>query len=112
MKSKKYINRIVSFLTIICCLAGSAIPAFASGTGGPGGSTDSATDRVIFTNEQEKMPYLVVSKEVINKGNVEAPKDDSFTFTLERLENRGTPQEKWEPVVNQTYYVYNVTDTA
>lgn len=69
----KHFKRILSFLTIICCLAGSWIPAQAT--------SDDSIPRVTFINEPNDEPNLSVKKVVVN-GTPEVMAKDEFTFTL------------------------------
>lgn len=62
-------------MTVICCLAGSAAPAYAAGTG----SEDAA---VTFTNEPKNSPDLYVSK-IVENADPER-RYDQFQFVLKR----------------------------
>lgn len=68
---KTVYRKIISFLTVICCLAGSLGTAYAAENGD--------TPRVVFVNEWKDSPDLYVSKTVTGEG---APAGDSFTFLL------------------------------
>ena len=65
MKSKKYINRIVSFLTIICCLAGSAVTVRTA-------RAEESVPRAVFTNEPNEAPDLYITKELQNPESYDA----------------------------------------
>lgn len=77
----KHFKTFLSFLAIICCLAGSVAPVSASG----GGSGDSgAAPRVVFTNESRNSPDLRVSKTVeLSDPEHPAPEGARFRFLLE-----------------------------
>ncbi len=103
----KHLNRILSFLTIICCLAGSWMPVYAT--------NNSSIPRVTFTNESKNEPNLSVKKTVVNAvPGVVAPSDDTFTFTLKlngslasELEYRlygADGEEKFSSVLNKEPY--------
>lgn len=68
---KTVYRKIISFLTVICCLAGSLGTVYAAETG--------TAPRVVFVNEWKDSPDLYVSKTVTGTG---APAGDSFTFLL------------------------------
>ena len=88
----KVLKRVCSFLTVICCLAGSILPVSASQAG--------TVPRATFTNEQKQSPDLYVKKVVSNAS--EAPGSDEFTFTL-YLEERG----KLERAAKEAFTLYN-----
>lgn len=103
----KHLNRILSFLTIICCLAGSWMPVHAT--------NDSSIPRVTFTNESRNEPNLSVKKTVVNAvPGVVAPSDDEFTFILKLNESLASEleyrlygadgQEKFPPGPNKESY--------
>lgn len=71
---KKTYKKLLSFLTVICCLAGSLSPVHASGSG--------AVPRVVFENESDGRVDLYIGKEVVNSEGCMADPDDRFTFTL------------------------------
>lgn len=82
MKHKKCIRKLLSFLTIVCCLAGSITPVHASGTG-----NGSNVPRVTFTNEPVNSPDLYVSKTVENAlegAQYAAPEHAVFRFVLKQ----------------------------
>ncbi len=87
MKSKKYMNRILSFLTIICCLAGCVLTVL------PARAEDSVP-RAVFTNEPNEAPDLYVTKELQNaesyKGN---PDELRFSFILKLNGKTANKQE-------------------
>lgn len=80
MRHKKCIRKLLSFLTIICCLAGSIAPVYAAGTeDGP------AVPRVTFTNRPNESPDLFVTKTVENAVSgaaYAAPEHAAYQFTL------------------------------
>ena len=81
MKSKKFIKRIVSFLTIICCLAGSALVVKTV-------RAEEETPRAVFTNEPNEAPDLYITKELQNPESYNGNPDDlRFSFTL-RLDGK------------------------
>ena len=71
---KKIYKTLLSFLTVICCLAGSLGPVHASGSG--------AVPRVVFENESDGKADLYIGKEVVNSEGCTADPGDRFTFTL------------------------------
>ncbi len=76
MKSKKYMKRIVSFLTIICCLAGSALGVYVV-------RAEDSVPRAVFTNEPNEAPDLYITKELQNPENYDGNLDElRFSFTL------------------------------
>lgn len=78
----KNMRKLISFLTILCCLAGSMIPAYAAES--PGGS-GSGAPRVTFTNEPNNSPDLFVSKIVENAvpgAQYAAPEHAAYQFVL------------------------------
>lgn len=80
MKYRNCIKKILSFLTIICCLAGSILPVSATGTG-----SAPAVPRVTFTNRPNESPDLFVAKTVENavSGSAyEAPEHAAYRFVL------------------------------
>ena len=80
MKCKNQIRKLLSFLTIICCLAGSALPVSAAGTG-----SAPAVPRVTFTNRPNESPDLFVTKTVENavSGSAyAAPEHAAYRFVL------------------------------
>ena len=82
MKHKKCIRKLLSFLTILCCLAGSITPVHASGTG-----NGTSVPRVTFTNEPVNSPDLYVTKTVENAlegEQYEAPAHAVFRFVLKQ----------------------------
>ena len=82
MKHKKCIRKLLSFLTILCCLAGSITPVHASGTG-----SGSSVPRVTVTNEPVNSPDLYVTKTVENAlegAEYEAPAHAVFRFVLKQ----------------------------
>lgn len=93
MNSKKYINRIVSFLTIICCLAGSAMAA-------PAVKAEESTPRAVFTNEPNEAPDLYITKELQNpesyNGNLE---DLHFSFVL-KLNGKAANKQEYTVIKN------------
>jgi len=76
MKQLKHHNRILSFLTIICCLAGSLLPVYRSGA-----SEMSDVPRVTFTNEPKSAPDLYIKKELENAESYTG-KIPEFSFLL------------------------------
>lgn len=80
MRHKKCIRKLLSFLTIICCLAGSIAPVYAAGT-----EDGSAVPRVTFTNRPNESPDLFVTKTVENAVSgaaYAAPEHAAYQFTL------------------------------
>lgn len=72
----KRIKKLFSFLTIICCLAGSIAPVYAAGQ-------DGVIPRAVFTNEPKTSPDLYVKKTVQSAvGGYSAPEQDRFQFVL------------------------------
>lgn len=72
----KRIKKLFSFLTIICCLAGSIAPVYAAGQ-------DGVIPRAVFTNEPKTSPDLYVKKTVQSAvGGYSAPAQDRFQFVL------------------------------
>lgn len=85
MKFTKYIKRILSFLTIGCCLLGSSVPVYAMKVDhNVSGSLEGQTPRIVYTNEEiPSRPNLYVTKSITSTAeNVEIPENDEFTFTL------------------------------
>ncbi len=54
-KTMKKVRKMISFLTILCCLAGSMFPAYAAESSG---ASVSGVPRVTFTNEPNNSPDL------------------------------------------------------
>ena len=76
IKIMKRIKKLFSFLTIICCLAGSITPVYAAGQ-------DGVIPRAVFTNEPKTSPDLYVKKTVQSAvGGYSAPEQDRFQFVL------------------------------
>lgn len=76
IKNMRRIKKLFSFLTIICCLAGSIAPVYASGV-------DTSVPRAVFTNEPKESPDLYVKKEVQSAvAGYSAPQQDRFQFVL------------------------------
>lgn len=73
MKIKKPIKKLLSFLTICCCLAGSMAPVSAAGGQSP-------NPRVTFTNEPTNLPDLYVTKKM--EEGTQAGQYDQFCFLL------------------------------
>ena len=72
---KEYFRKIISFLAIVCCLAGMVLPL-------PVQAAEEAP-RVVFENIQNETPTLYVSKEVkVPDGTYELPEGLRFTFIL------------------------------
>lgn len=84
MMKKKY-RKLLSFLTAVCCLAGSSGAAYASG---------GAVPRVVFENESDGRSDLNIGKEVENAEGCTADAEDRFTFTLTLSRNGGTLEEE------------------
>ena len=88
MKSKKFIKRIVSFLTIICCLAGSALVVKTV-------RAEEETPRAVFTNEPNEAPDLYITKELQNPESYNGNPDDlRFSFTL-RLDGKPANRQEY-----------------
>lgn len=98
MKHLTLIKKAVSFLTVICCLAGSGIPLYAAETGAP--QTDEEIPRIVFTNEPKESEDLYVTKTLISavegEDIPETAKNVDFWFRLELNET---------PVRNTTYHI-------
>lgn len=87
----KRLKTLLSFLTIICCLAGSIAPAYAAG-----GETGVPT--AVFTNAPRNSPDLYVTKEVESVADgYTAPSEDIFRFVL--------TDENDVPIQNQKYCI-------
>lgn len=71
---KPFYKKILSFLTIICCVAGSLGTVRASESEG--------VPRAVFTNEQKDLPDLYIGKTVVSPEGYTAPAGDAFTFLL------------------------------
>lgn len=72
----KQLKKLLSFLTMICCLAGSVAPVYAT-------EQNSAVPRAVFTNEPKESPDLYVTKEVQNAvDGYSASEYDRFQFVL------------------------------
>lgn len=71
---KPFYKKILSFLTIICCVAGSLGTVRASGSEG--------VPRAVFKNEQKDLPDLYIGKTVVSPEGYTAPAGDAFTFLL------------------------------
>lgn len=73
---KKTYKKLLSFLTVVCCLAGSLGTVHASGSG--------EVPRVVFENESDGSAALYVGKEVVDaEGRTIDPGSSvNFTFTL------------------------------
>ena len=95
MKCRKQIRKLVSFLAIVCCLAGSALPAMPAEAAGTGDGT------VVFTNEPKNSPDLYVTKTVENADPERA--GDLFQFVL--LKPNG---QKADPMSDRVYRVYQL----
>lgn len=95
----------MALLTAICCLVGTAITAFATGTGTEE-SNESKFARGIVVNERERIPYLYISKEVENQGTLPAPEGDEFTFKLEIKKSDSDPYEDMDATA--TYQLFDI----
>lgn len=84
MMKKKY-RKLLSFLTAVCCLAGSSGAVYASG---------GAVPRVVFENESDGRSDLNIGKEVENAEGCTADAQDRFTFTLTLSRNGETLEEE------------------
>ena len=84
MMKKKY-RKLLSFLTAVCCLAGSPGAVYASGGAAP---------RVVFENESDGRSDLNIGKEVENAEGCTADAEDRFTFTLTLSRNGETLEEE------------------
>ncbi len=71
---KPFYKKILSFLTIICCVAGSL--------GTVRASESESVPRAVFVNEQKDLPDLYIGKTVVTPEGYAAPADDTFTFLL------------------------------
>ncbi len=81
-KTMKKVRKMISFLTILCCLAGSMFPAYAAESSG---ASVSGVPRVTFTNEPNNSPDLFVSKIVENTvpgAQYAAPEHAAYRFVL------------------------------
>lgn len=83
-KTMNNIKRMISILTVVCCLVLSAsfVVSATEGT-----STEETTTKgvptVTFTNVEKDAPSLYITKEVKNASeDYPAPEEDTFTFTL------------------------------
>ena len=79
-KRMRHMKKIISFLTILCCLAGSLLPAYAAESG-----TGSGAPRVTFINEPNNSPDLFVDKIVENAvpgAQYAAPEHAAYRFVL------------------------------
>ena len=77
-------KKIISFLTILCCLAGNLVPAYAAESGSGSGAVSGAP-RVTFTNEPNNSPDLFVDKIVENAvpgAQYAAPEHAAYRFVL------------------------------
>lgn len=112
-KSKSCIRNIISFLTLICFLAGSFVTAEASrpdpddgaGTGTDIEVPDTSGNRVVFENEEDPVPVLYVTKTLDTGGKKPEgadPKVDAFTFTLLVQKTEGG---EWEKMQEKEYTV-------
>lgn len=81
MKHMKYKNRILSFLTVICCLAGSILPAYIASAGDASDSQASSAPRVVFKNKPKPAPDLYVTKQLDNPESY-TYEQPQFSFTL------------------------------
>lgn len=77
-KKMKHIKKMISFLTVICCLAGSILPVH--------GAEDDSVPRIVFTNEPREQPDIYVSKTVKSAvAGYDVPEEaleEPFDFTL------------------------------
>ncbi len=72
----KQFKKLLSFLTIICCLAGSVAPAYAA-------ETETGFPTATFTNKPKSSPDLYVTKQVESAvDGYTAPSTDVFQFVL------------------------------
>lgn len=85
MKLKKCINKVLSFLTVICCLAGSAVPLYTEAAG-----SGDEVPTIIFENEPIPSDDLVVTKNVtilndmqVTEAEEAAIQNQEFWFCLE-----------------------------
>lgn len=111
MKHKNLIKKTISFLTIICCLAGSLLPAYAAEPGGPNppqtgtGSSETPAEppRVTFTNEPNNSPDLFVSKIVENAvsgAQYAAPEHAAYRFVL-KIDGKVAANEEYRLLDSQ-----------
>lgn len=92
MRQKNCIRKLLSFLTIICCLAGSISPVYAAGR-----ENTPAVPRVTFTNRPNESPDLFVTKTVENAlsgAAYAAPEHAAYQFTL-KLGGQPAKNEKY-----------------
>ena len=82
MKSKHYIKKILSFLTVICCLAGSLMPYTVQA--GNAENTDT-NPRIVFTNEPKKEANLNVFKFVESADGSKVPAEGGEKCNLSSL---------------------------
>lgn len=74
-QNMKAIRKLMSFLTIICCLAGSLAPLYAEAS--------EEVPRIVFTNEPKDSPDLTVTKDVVSQTSLpETEQGREFTFYL------------------------------
>lgn len=85
---KPIFKKVLSFLTIICCVAGSLGTVHAS--------ESESVPRVVFVNEQKDLPDLYISKTVECPEGYSAPADAAFQFLLEL---DGKPAERRDYVL-------------
>lgn len=89
MKHMKSINRILSFLAVICCLAGSILPSYSARASEV---SNSDTPRVVFTNEPNPLPGLRVTKAITNPEDYTEGGQPLFSFTL-KLDDKTLTKE-------------------
>lgn len=90
-------KKLISFLTIICCLAGSILTVNAGDTVNP---------RVVFTNRPDDTPKLLVTKQVesvLEDGEI--PEGDRFQFILKYVRRNELGVEVKEIAANVRYSV-------
>ncbi len=93
MKHKNRMRKLLSLLTIISLLAGSAIDVSAAGTGAP---------RITFTNEPNDSPDLRITKKVTSlAAGAQAPAHAKFQFVL-KLDLNGDGTAEIAPGVAYT----------
>lgn len=97
-KSKHYIKKILSFLTVACCLVGNMTPLSARAESG---AASGENPRIVFTNEPVEEANLNVFKLVENADGGEVPEEEADTEFEFKLKLNGS-------AANQViYHLYN-----
>ncbi len=95
MKHRTLMKKAISFLTVICWLAGSLVPLHASASG-----AEEEIPRIVFTNEPKESEDLYVTKTLVS-----AVEGEEIPETARNVEFWFKLELNGSPVKNTTYHV-------